>query len=201
MFIDRIEPHRDGLLPRDLERVMGEVVGMEILVKKTISRAPRVRMQRSESLLLDRGVAAHRARVADERSHFPVLHPRRHHRHRCRRERRRNRHRLSQPVRYDHVRHVAAARTLPYDAGGQYETYGHRTRRRYLPVALAEHQVSVTLVPLPPAFGIRIRHRHDRSSTRRPPARSIRPHVVLLVCAPPGAPAVSVWPRLWPLRP
>src|SRR5216683_3358484 len=38
---------------------------------------------------------------------------------------------------------VAATRALPYDAGGQYETYGHRTRRRYLPIALAEHQVSV----------------------------------------------------------
>src|SRR5712692_9231022 len=152
---------------------MGEVVGMEILVKKTIGRAPRVRMQRSESLLLDRGVAAHRARVTDERPHFPVLHPRRHHRYRRRRERRRNRHRLSQPVGYDHVRHVAAARTLPYDAGGQYETYGHRTRRRYLPVALAEHQVSVTLVPLPPALHIRIRRHRPALPLAAPPPSTL----------------------------
>ena len=49
---DRIDLNGDGLLLGDLERVMGEVVGVVVLVEKAVRGAARMPEQRVERLML-----------------------------------------------------------------------------------------------------------------------------------------------------
>ena len=50
---DQIDLNRDGLLLGDLERVMGEVVGVVVLVEKAVRGAARMREQCIERLMLN----------------------------------------------------------------------------------------------------------------------------------------------------
>jgi len=50
---DRIDLHRHGLLLRYLQRIVGRTGRVEIFFQETIGRAPRMRQQRIEHLLLD----------------------------------------------------------------------------------------------------------------------------------------------------
>ena len=60
---DRIDLDRDGLLLRELERVMSEAVGVVISVEESVRRSARMREQRIEHLMFDLRIAADRTRA------------------------------------------------------------------------------------------------------------------------------------------
>jgi len=68
-----------------------------------------------------------------------------------------NRHRLAEPISHHDVRHITAAQGEPHDSDREHEADRQRAAGGYLPVALADHEIGVTLIPFPPSPHIRIR--------------------------------------------
>ncbi len=104
--------------------------------------------------MLDLRIAGDRAGVADECRDLVTLHPRGHVRQRRRRQRLRDRQRVSELVDFDDVRDVAAAIAEPDDAARENQTQEQEAAGGDLPVAFAENEIGVSLVPLPARFEI-----------------------------------------------
>src|SRR5260370_27173770 len=151
---DRIDLNRDRLLLGDLERVMGEIVGVVVLVEKPVRGAARMRQQRVERLMLYLRIAGDRAGVADEGRDLVAFHSRGHVRQGHRREGLRDRQRVSQLVDFNDVGDVPAAIADPDDTARENQTQEEETASGDLPVALSENEVSVSFVPFATRFEI-----------------------------------------------
>jgi hypothetical protein len=75
---DRIDLNRDGLLLGDLERVMGEIVGVVVLVEKPVRGAARMREQCVERLMLYLRIAGDLSGIVDEGRYLVAFNSRGH---------------------------------------------------------------------------------------------------------------------------
>src|SRR5579885_827334 len=164
---DGIDLNGDGFLLRALERVMGEVVGVVVLVEELVRRAARVREQRIEHLLLDLGVAADGARIADKGGDFVALDALSYVGDRGGSERLGNGERVAELVDLDDVGDVAAAGREPDHPAREDQRDCEQPARCYLPVALAENQIGVSFIPFPPRFEVWIRTHRSLAPRRR----------------------------------
>ena len=73
-FEDGVDLNGDRLVFGLFEGIVREVVGVEVLVKVLVRRTFRMCQHVVEHVLLDAGVAAHRARIADEAGNLIALH-------------------------------------------------------------------------------------------------------------------------------
>src|SRR5579885_1780978 len=144
---DGIDLDGDGFLLRALERVMSEAVGVVVLVEELVRRAARVREQRVEHLLLDLGVAADRARVADKGGDFVAVDPAGYVRNRGWCQRLRNGERVAELVDLDDVGNEAAPRGEPDDAACENQRDGEQPAGGYLPVAFPENEIGISFIP------------------------------------------------------
>ena len=71
-------------------------------------------------------------------------------------ERLRDGQRVSEFVDFNDVGNVAASADQPDDAAGENQREQKQPAGRYLPVAFAENEIGVTLIPLPTRFDVRI---------------------------------------------
>src|SRR5208337_5280121 len=100
-----------------------------------------------EHVLLGAGVAADRARIADEAGNLIALHPIDERRISARNEGFGNGKPIAQLVDFDHVWDEPAASALPDNSGGKNQAQQEQSAGGDLPVALAENEIGVTLVP------------------------------------------------------
>src|SRR6266852_4356647 len=190
---DRIDLERDGLLLCKLEGVMSEAVGVVISVEEPVRRATRVREQRIEHLMFDLRVAGDRSRIVDKRRDFVALHSRGYIGNGRGSEWLRNRQCVSEFVNFDNVGNVAALADEPDHAAGENERENKQPAGCDLPVAFAENEIGVTLIPFATRFDIRICGHTD--APRRPANRKS-------VCSPKFVRESSVnWPQMEPNLP
>ena len=138
----------DGLLLGDLERIVREVVGVEVLIEKAVRGAARMREQCVQHLMLDLRIAGDRACVADKGGDLVTLHSRSHVGQRNRREGSRHRQRVSELVDFNDIRDVPAVIAEPDDTAGENQAQKQETASGDLPVAFSENEVSVSFVLL-----------------------------------------------------
>jgi hypothetical protein len=146
---NRIDLDRDGLLFCKLERVMGEAVEVVVSVEEFVRRASRMREQRIEHLMFDLGIARNRARIADERRDLVALHSRGYIRNGRGSKRLRNGQCVSEFVDFNDVGNVAASADEPDRAACENQREQKQPASRYLPIAFAENEIGVSLIPLP----------------------------------------------------
>ena len=98
--------------------------------------------------MFDLGIARNRARIADECRDFVALHSRGYIGNGRGSERLRNSECVSEFVDFNDVRNVTASAHEPDEAVGENQREQQQPAGRYLPVAFAENEVGISLIPL-----------------------------------------------------